>query len=132
MRRVLAIHAFAVALLAGGCRRGEIVNGVSDSAFVATMAELRAISRGSDTDSVSRARARQAVLQRRGLTAERLEQAARALADDPDRAAAIWQAIELRAAADTGAGAGTGAGAAPGRPGGLPVPTPRAPKRAPL
>ena len=123
MRRVLAIHAFAVAVLAGGCRRAELVDGVTDSAFVATMAELRAISRAGEGDSASRARARQAVLQRRGLTAERLERAARALADDPERATDVWQAIEVRAAAGT---------PAPGRPGGLPVPVRGAPARKPL
>ena len=72
------------------CRQGEIVAGVSDSTFVATMTALSRINEEALGDSASRAAARDSVLQSRGLTREDLERAARALEDDPDRAAELW------------------------------------------
>ena len=115
-RRVRAFHVIAVTMTLG-CGRGEIVSGVSDSAFVATMAELRQVQQPG-MDSAGITRARQGVLQRRGLTAEQLEQAARALAADPDRAASLWAAIDQKAS--------------PVAPGALPRPTsPATPSGAP-
>lgn len=74
--------------------------GVSDSAFVASMADLRRIGAvGADSTATSAARRR--VLQQRGLTTEQLERAARALAADPERATAIFEAIQRRAVAPT-------------------------------
>jgi hypothetical protein len=84
-------------LLAAACGRGKLAAGVSDSTFVATMAELNRAMGGSARDSAARSAARAAVLRKHGVTAEQLEDAARALADDPERAAAVWQAIEDRA-----------------------------------
>src|SRR5918993_106736 len=73
-------------LTAGGCRhRADIVEGVSDSAFVATMVELRRLGTAAPTDSGASAAERARVLQRRGLTATQFERAAAALADDPRR-----------------------------------------------
>lgn len=71
---------------------------MSDSTFVATMAELRRVQSDPTLDSARRADARRAVLQGRGLTAEALERAARALADDPERAALVLQAIDRKMA----------------------------------
>lgn len=79
-----------------GCARGDIVPGVSDSAFVATMADLRR-AQGSTTDTVALAAARKRILQQRGLTVEQLDRAGRALANDPQRAADIFDAIDKRA-----------------------------------
>jgi hypothetical protein len=61
------------------------------------MAELNRTMGSAGRDSAARSAARAAVLRKHGVTAEQLEDAARALADDPDRAAAVWQAIEDRA-----------------------------------
>src|SRR5690348_10505013 len=98
MRLARSSHVIAYATLvvamAAGCRRGELVAGVNDSTFVATMAELRATQQRG-LDSAELARARQGVLQRRGLTLEQLERAANALADDPERAANVWHAIDI-------------------------------------
>ena len=97
--RLRSAHAVAavVLLASAGCRRDEIISGVSDSAFVATMADLRRVQNDASLDSARRKMARDSVLQRRGLTPAEVERAARALARNPDRASAIWQAIDRRA-----------------------------------
>ena len=84
-----------------GCARGDIVPGVSDSAFVATMAELRR-AQGTTTDTVALAAMRRRILQQRGLTVEQLDRAGRALANDPQRAADLFDAIDKRAVNITG------------------------------
>ena len=96
--RLRSAHAVAalVMLASVACRRDEIISGVSDSAFVGAMAELRRIQNDMSLDSARRKMARDSVLQGRGLTPEEMERAARALGRDPNRASAIWQAIELR------------------------------------
>ena len=80
----------------GGCARRDIVPGVSDSTFVATMADLRR-AQGSTTDTVALATARRRILQQRGLTVDQMDRVARALANDPSRAAALFDAIAKRA-----------------------------------
>jgi hypothetical protein len=92
MIRTLALHALVLSGMLA-CRQGEIVAGVSDSTFVATMTALTRINQSGVGDSASRAAARDSVLQSRGLTREDIERAARALEDDPDRAAALWITI---------------------------------------
>ena len=87
--------------LAGAACRRDPASDVSDSTFVAAMADLRRVQYDTASDSASRTAARQRVLQRRGLTAERLERAARALAADPERATKVFQAI-ARKNADQG------------------------------
>ena len=67
--------------------------GVTDSTFVATMTALTRINADSSLDSARRAVVRDSLLQSRDLTAATLERAARALANDPDRALALWQRI---------------------------------------
>jgi hypothetical protein len=79
-----------------GCARGDIVPGVSDSAFVATMADLRRV-QGSTADTVALAAMRRRILQQRGLTVEQLDRAGRALANDPQRATDLFDAIDKRA-----------------------------------
>lgn len=85
-----------LALLVAACARGELVPGVREATFVATMAELRR-AEGTVLDSAARAAARRRILQQRGLTVDQLERAARVLAADPPRALAAWQEIERRA-----------------------------------
>jgi hypothetical protein len=85
----------ALLLLApAACRRAELPGGLTDSSFVATMVELRRVRENATLDSTERAQARQVVLRRRGVTPKALEQAAAALANDPERASAVWQAVE--------------------------------------
>lgn len=79
-----------------GCARGDIVPGVSDSAFVATMADLRRV-QGSTPDTAALAATRKRILQQRGLTVEQMDRAGRALANDPQRAADIFDAVDKRA-----------------------------------
>jgi hypothetical protein len=76
-----------------GCRRGELAGGMTDSTFVTTMVALRRINADEARDSASRAAARDSVLQGRDLTPALLEQAAAALAEDPDRALRVWTRI---------------------------------------
>ena len=95
MLRTLALHAL---VLSGtvACRQGEIVAGVSDSTFVATMVALTRINQEEARDSASRAAARDSVLQSRGLTEDDMERAARALEQDPERAVELWKRISPR------------------------------------
>lgn len=80
---------------ASGCRRrAAVVDGVSDSTFVATMVELRRLDSATTTDSAARLAARAAVLQRRGLTAPQLERFAKALAAEPERAQTLFARID--------------------------------------
>ena len=103
----------ALALAAAACGRDTRAEGVTDSAFVATMAELERVERAPGLDSSARVAARTAALQRRGLTPAQLEAAATALADDPERALALYRAIERKASGDTAATGTPAAASAP-------------------
>ncbi|HEX6059741.1 MAG TPA: hypothetical protein VFZ11_12090 [Gemmatimonadaceae bacterium] len=97
MRRLFGVHRYvlvAVATLA--CGTDEIVSGVSDSTFVATLADLQRIRSDPSLDSAAREESRRRILQGRGLTAEQLEQAATALAEDPRRARELLQAVRVK------------------------------------
>jgi hypothetical protein len=85
-----------VAVVALACGRNEIVDGVSDSTFVATLADLQRVGTDPRLDRAARDSARRAVLQGRGLTVEQMDRAARALADDPERARELLQAVRVR------------------------------------
>jgi len=114
-----------MALAAGGCRRrAEIVDGVSDSAFVATMVELRRLGTTAPLDSAASAEARARVLQRRGLTAARFERAAAALADDPEHAQRVFARVDSAIAAADSSRRLTPQPSPP------PTPRPAAPKNA--
>ena len=78
------------------CARHDIVPGVSDSTFVATMADLRRLD-ATGSDTATKAAARRAILRQRGLTVEQLDRAGRALANDPNRAADLFDAITKHA-----------------------------------
>ena len=82
----------ALVLASSGCGRG--ISDVDDSTFVAVMARLHAIERDALLDSAGKVEARRGALQERGLSPEQLERAARALADDPDRAIRVWNRID--------------------------------------
>src|SRR5690349_17576105 len=99
MTRTLVVHALLLSCIVG-CRRDEIVAGVTDSTFVATMTALHRITNDERLDSAARAAARDSLLQSRDLTPELLERAGRALGDDPERALALWQQIRREAGPD--------------------------------
>ena len=90
---------------ASGCQGRDIVAGVSDSTFVQTMAALRRVASDSTLGDSARAHGRDSVLRQPGLTATQFERAARALADDPDRAEALFQAVNRANGASDSAGA---------------------------
>lgn len=80
------------------CRSEGRSSNMSDSAFVAVMAELKRVHEVAGIDSAERETRRAAVLERRGVTPAQLDTAARELAKNPTRAQTVWQAIERRAA----------------------------------
>jgi hypothetical protein len=95
--RAFARRIVLAALLATpSCRRHDIGAGVNDSTFVAAMASLRRLPPVAMRDSATRMRSRDSVLRHFHLTAAQMEQAAEILARDPNRAAAIWVAIEKK------------------------------------
>jgi hypothetical protein len=102
---VVARHSLLMVLvflgLGASCRRSELATGVSDSAFVAVMADLKRVQNAAGLDSAQRGARRDSILQSRGLTPAQLEAAARTLAQNPGRAQTVWQAIERRAAEPT-------------------------------
>ena len=91
----------ALAAPATACRREPLSSGISDSTFVAVMAELKRVHYVSGLDSAQRAARRTEILQRHRLTAAQLETAARVLAQNPTRAQTVWQAVDRRAADTT-------------------------------
>jgi hypothetical protein len=95
--RHIVLLGVACSALAGGCRDSTLATGVSDSTFVAVMAELKRTKDAPGLDSAGRDARRKAILQGRGLTPAQLESAAVQLARNPARAQAVWQAIERRA-----------------------------------
>ena len=93
-RQVRIPHlALILALGTSGCQGREIISGVDDSTFVRTMAALRQVQGDSTLGDSARRVRRDSVLRRNEVTADRLERAARALADDPQRAEALFQAV---------------------------------------
>jgi hypothetical protein len=95
MRRLFHLPVFLACAMVG-CARSEIVPGISDSTFVATMADLRRAD-ALGTDSAAKAAARRRILQQRGLTVKQMDDAAKALAKDPQRLVDVFVAIDKRA-----------------------------------
>ena len=79
-----------------GCDRRGSGAGLDDSTFVATMAELRRVHADTGLGAAQQDSARQKVLQTRGLTPDELDSYALDLAEDPERAVLVWQALERR------------------------------------
>src|SRR4051812_4869362 len=101
MRVPIVAHrvSFFLVVLASvaACQRSGLSNGVSDTKFVAVMAELKRVRDTPGLDSGRRAFKRDSILQSQGLTPAQLEAAAKRLADNPVRAQTVWQAVERRA-----------------------------------
>lgn len=97
MGRLFGVHrGVLVAVAALACGSGEIVDGVSDSTFVAALADLQRIRTDPRLDSAAREDARGRVLQGRGLTVEQMDRAALVLAEDPRRARELLQAVRVK------------------------------------
>ena len=79
-----------------GCDRRGGGAGLDDSTFVATMADLRRVHSDSAISATERDSARRKILQARGLTPDELDSHARGLAEDPERAVQVWQALERK------------------------------------
>jgi len=79
------------------CRGSSDLNGVSETKFVAVMAALKQVRDKPGLDSSRRAKSRDSILQKEGLTPAQLEGAALQLAQNPTRAQTVWEAVERRA-----------------------------------
>lgn len=105
-RRAVALLVTGVAVACGG---GSLAAGVSEAEYVEVMAALRLVQENRSLAPAQRTARRDSILRSAGVSAEDMEAAARALARDPQRAWAAWQAIDKRAtgadsvAADSGA-----------------------------
>ncbi|HET7583341.1 MAG TPA: hypothetical protein VFK13_00405 [Gemmatimonadaceae bacterium] len=85
------------ALAAGGgacTNRARGATIVADSTLAATMADLYAVNGNRALDSATRAEERQRVLDAHGVTLESLEATARALGEQPERAARVWARMD--------------------------------------
>ncbi len=92
----LRLVLLALLLASVACPGRRDLAGMSDSTFVAVMARLHRIDADERLSREERDSLRQETLQEEGLQPEQLEEAARSLADNPERALAIWRAIERR------------------------------------
>jgi len=86
-----------------GCRKRqrELAPGVSDSTYVAVIAQLEQVQRDSMSDDSTRRTARQNTFTRYKVSPEAIEEASATLASDPQRALKLWQAIDRRFKAST-------------------------------
>ena len=84
----------AVALTA--CRSRTADLGMSDSAFVQVMAELKHVADEPAVENDVRAQRRDAVLRKRGVSAARIENLAGELTAHPQHAKRLWAEIEKK------------------------------------
>ncbi len=96
-RRILVLALLSLA----GCRSRSADLGMSDSAFVQVMGELKAVADVPTVTPEVRAQRRDAVLRKRGLTADQLEKLAATLGAHPQHAKRLWTAIDAKAFALT-------------------------------
>jgi hypothetical protein len=90
----------AVCVLAG-CRSRKADLGMSDSAFVQVMSELKVVADYPSLTPAVRAQRRDGVLRKRGVTAAQLEKLDATLASHPNHAKVLWAAIEQKAMKET-------------------------------
>jgi hypothetical protein len=83
--------------LAAGCRSRTADLGMSDSAFVQVMGELKAVADAPIITETVRAQRRDAVLRKRSVSAEQLEQLLATLSAHPEHARLLWSAVEVKA-----------------------------------
>jgi hypothetical protein len=85
------------ALSASGCRSADASLGMTDTTYVNTLSELKAVADDPALSDAVRTQRRDAVFRKYNVRAEQLEVAARALANKPDHAMRLWRAIDTRA-----------------------------------
>ena len=82
---------------AAACRSRTADLGMSDSAFVQVMGELKVVADAPGITEPVRTQRRDAVLRKRGMSAVRLEQLSATLSEHPQHARQLWSAIEMKA-----------------------------------
>ncbi len=95
--KMLTVMTLLTAMVLSGCRRRTADLGMSDSAFVQVMGELKAVADAPQLSIPLKAQRRDAVLRKRGVTAERIEALGTELAAHPAHAKRLWAAIEQKA-----------------------------------
>lgn len=80
-----------------GCRSRTADLGMSDSAFVLVMSELKVVADDPVANETLRGQRRAAVLRKRSVTAAQLEKLSSELSRHPAHAKRLWLAIETRA-----------------------------------
>jgi hypothetical protein len=81
----------------GACRSRKADLGMSDSAFVQVMAELKAVADDASITEVVRGQRRDAVLRKRGVSAAQIEGLAPTLTAHARHARDLWAAIDMKA-----------------------------------
>ncbi len=89
-----------VLVLIAGCRSRKADLGMSDSAFVQIMGDLKIVADVPDISDAVRAQRREAVLRKYSVTAAQIEKLDATLASHPNHAKLLWSAIETRAVKD--------------------------------
>lgn len=82
---------------AAGCRKANADLGMSDSAFVQVMGELKFVADAPNVTNDVRAQRRDAVLRKRGVAADQLEKLSSTLTSHPQHAKRLWSAIDMKA-----------------------------------
>ncbi len=95
----MSLRIFSVLLLVAlsGCRQRNADLGMSDSAFVQIMGELKFVADQPDVTKEVRAQRRDAVLRKRGVSADKLEKLGATLTAHPQHAKRLWAAIDQKA-----------------------------------
>jgi hypothetical protein len=91
-RKIALLVAFPLA----ACRSRTADLGMSDSAFVQVMAELKHVADEPAVEADVRAQRREAVLRKRGVSAAQIEGLADELTSHPQHAKRLWAEIEKR------------------------------------
>lgn len=94
-----SLRGFTLMLLLSlaGCRQRNANLGMSDSAFVQVMGELKLVADLPMLSNEVRAQRRDAVLRKYGLSAEKLEKLGGSLTSHPQHARRLWAAIDVKA-----------------------------------
>jgi hypothetical protein len=94
LRVSLAVALTAIILTGCESRRADL--GMSDSAFVTVMSELKVIADLPDLSPAVRAQRRDAVFRNRGVTAAQIEALGTELTAHPSHARQLWAAIDVK------------------------------------
>ncbi len=96
---MLTAHRIALLSLIAltSCRSRTADLGMSDSAFVLVMSELKVVADAPNITTAVRAQRRDAVLRKRAVTADQLEKLSSELTTHPQHAKRLWSAIEQKA-----------------------------------